>query len=128
MKARFQSPAKAAPAYLLIECLVYIGLVFVILGVGYAALYRCINDSIALRRNADDITRSLLAGERWRADLRKASGPARIETTPSAEQLLVIPTRQGDISYRFSTQGVFRRAADHPWSAARRKTPWVEKR
>jgi len=116
MKTRFQPTAKAGPAYMLIECLVYIGLVFAILGVGYAALYRCINDSIALRRNADDITRSLLAGERWRADLRSASGPARLETSLSAEQLLVIPARPGDISYRFSNQGVFRRVADRPWS------------
>ena len=35
-------------AYMLTEALVYIGVLFVLLGVGYAALYRCIENSVAL--------------------------------------------------------------------------------
>src|SRR5260370_40422825 len=93
--------AKSPFAYLMIECLVYIGVVFALLGAGYAAMYRCIDNSVALRRSADDITRSLRAGERWRADVRFAHGPSRLEKS-GAEQLLQIPTERGDIAYRCS--------------------------
>ena len=61
-----------AAGFQLIEALVYIAVVFVVLGAGYEALYRCIDSSITLRRNADDITNALHAGERWRADVRLA--------------------------------------------------------
>ena len=59
--------------YLLIEALVYIAVVVTLLGVAYAAMYRCVDRSFALRRNADDITSALHAGERWRADVRAAT-------------------------------------------------------
>lgn len=106
---------KSPRAYLMIECLVYIGVVFALLGAGYAAMYRCIDNSVALRRSADDITRSLRAGERWRADVRSAHGLIRLEKS-GAEEVLQIPTEHGEIAYRFSTNGVFRHAGDHPWS------------
>ena len=41
-------------AYMLAEALAYITVLLVLLGVGFAALYRAIDGSIALRRNADD--------------------------------------------------------------------------
>jgi len=106
---------KSTGAYMMIECLVYIGVVFALLGAGYAAMYRCIDNSVALRRSADDITRSLRAGERWRADVRSAHGPIRLEKS-GAEQVFQIPTEHGGIAYRFSTNAVFRHAANHPWS------------
>ena len=67
--------------YLLIEALVYIGVVAALLGVAYAAAYRCIDRSIALRRNANDITSALHAGERWRANVRAATSQVRLEST-----------------------------------------------
>src|SRR3954471_10463361 len=59
--------------YLMNEMLVYIGVVFMILGVGYAAVYRCIDRAVVLRRNANDIVSALHAGELWRADCRAAT-------------------------------------------------------
>lgn len=115
MKLRASILPRKQSAYTIIECLVYIGLVFALLGVGYAGMYRCISNSVALRRNADDIMRSLHAGERWRADLRAATAPPRLDSS-STEQVLVVPTSQGDLLYRFAPEGVFRRAPGHPWS------------
>src|SRR5882724_2409579 len=106
---------KSPFAYLMIECLVYIGVVFALLGAGYAAMYRCIDNSVALRRSADDITRSLRAGERWRADVRSANAAIRLDKS-GAEQVLQIPTEHGDIAYWFLTNAVFRHSANHPWS------------
>jgi hypothetical protein len=64
--------------YLLVECLAYIGVLFVLLGVSYLALFRCINNSVALRRNAEDLQspsyRRMLA-DRYSFGERKHSVP-----------------------------------------------------
>ncbi len=65
--------------YMLVEALVYIGVSFLLLGVGFAAMYRCIYNSVGLRRSADDITSALHAGERWRKDVRGTVRPIQLE-------------------------------------------------
>ena len=102
-------------AYFLIEVLVYIGVIVALLGVGYSAMYRCIDSSIALRRNADDIARALHTGERWRADVRSASSQPRLEST-EAGQFLYLDSIRGAVVYRFSTNALSRRLGDGPWS------------
>jgi len=115
MKAGPKSEVRRkAAGFMLIEALVYIAVVFVLLGVGYEALYRCIDSSIALRRNADDITSALHAGERWRADVRLANRHIRLEQTP-AEQIARLEGARGEVAYRFSTNAVFRRVGKGPW-------------
>lgn len=103
--------AKMTRAYLLTEALVYISVLFLVLGVGYVALYRCMNNSTGLRRNADDIVNALRAGERWRADLRTAKAPPQIEQTAS-QQILRMETARGIIVYRFADNAVFRQVND----------------
>jgi hypothetical protein len=77
-------------------------------------MYRCIDRSIALRRNADDITGALHAGERWRADLRAATSQVHVETT-DAGQLLHLDGPGGTVIYRFATNTVCRRAGAGSW-------------
>jgi len=101
-------------AYLLTEALVYIGLIFVLLGVAYAGVYRFIDNSVVLRRNAEDISRALHAGERWRADFRSAGPGIQIETTPEG-QVLHLATPRGEISYTAHDGAVFRRVSGSPW-------------
>ena len=103
------------PGYLLTECMVYLGVVFILLGTGYTALYRCMDNSVALRRNADDIADALHAGERWRADVRSAAGPLRLENT-AAGQILLLPGPRGEVAYRFSAGALFRRLGSGPWA------------
>jgi hypothetical protein len=100
-------------AFLLVEVLVYLGLVFVVLGFGYAALYQCMDNSQALRWNADDIANALRAGERWRADVRAAGAPVQHEQTADG-QILRLPGARGEVTYRFSGNAVFRSAAGGP--------------
>ena len=102
-------------AYMMIEALVYIGVLFALLGVGYAALYRCIEHSVALRRNAHDIAAALHAGERWRADVRAADGKVRLERM-GTDQLLRLPQGGTEVVYRFAEQSVFRRVGTGSWS------------
>jgi hypothetical protein len=108
------SCARPRAAYLLIEALVYIGCVFVILGFGYAAVYRYIDHSVVLRRDADDIARALEAGERWRADVRSAAGQLRLENTET-NQVLRFSGSRGELAYRFSAGTVSRQLASGPW-------------
>jgi hypothetical protein len=102
-------------AYLLIEVLVYIAVIAALLGVGYAAMYRCVDSSIALYRNADDITSALHAGERWRADVRAATSEPRMENTDDG-QLLSLEGARGTVVYRFTTNAVFRSVSAGPWA------------
>src|SRR5215467_12806433 len=101
--------------YMLMECLVYISLVFVVLAAGYAALYHCIDNALVLRRNADDIAAALQAGERWRADFRQATGPARQEISSEGDTLF-LQGKRGEIAYRFSGQALLRRVGEGVWT------------
>lgn len=100
---------------LLMECIVYISLLFVVLGLAYMAFYRCQDFSIGLRRNTDDIERALNAGELWRQDIHSARGQIKIESTGS-EEILRIPQKSGEVAYRLA-DGELRRRADGnaPW-------------
>jgi hypothetical protein len=100
--------------YLLIEALVYIGVVAALVGVAYAAAYRSIDRSIALRRSTDDITSALHAGERWRADVRAAGSQVRLENT-EAGQLLYLDGPSHAVVYGFATNAVSRRLGIGPW-------------
>ena len=100
-------------AFTLIECLVYIGLFAFLLGLGTVAFYRCFDNMKGLRRNADDITRAVHAGELWRNDIRAAARAIQVDQT---DQTIRIPQRDREVFYRFADTQVFRRAgADAPW-------------
>jgi hypothetical protein len=117
MKTACEMPGRGGGqrAYLLIEALVYIAVIVALLGAGYAAMYRCVDSSIALRRNADDITSALHAGERWRADVRAATSQPRVENTDDG-QLLSLEGTRGTVVYRFTTNAVFRSVSGGPWA------------
>ena len=114
--ARPQSAGGGAQrGYYLIEALVYIAIIAALLGAGYAAMYRCIDSSVALRRNADDITSALHAGERWRADLRSATSPLNVEASEGG-QMLSFDSPKGIIAYHCSTNGIFRSVGGGAWT------------
>src|SRR5689334_14852610 len=79
MNLRDSIPQREDKAFTLIELLVYMSMLLVIIALGYTALYRSMDASTGLRRNASDITHALNAGERWREDVRAATRPLRIE-------------------------------------------------
>lgn len=98
----------------LIELLVYMSVLLVLMGVGYAAFYRCLDNTTALRQSSDDIVNALHAGEDWRGDVRKAAR-VRLDSTP-AEQILHLFGPHGEVDYRFAANAVSRRIGDNPWS------------
>jgi len=111
MKATNKTPACAG--YLMAEALVYIGVVVVLLGAAYLAMERCINNSIALRRSADDFARVVHVGERWRADVRAAT-----ELRWGAENGVPVLSLKGsrfETAYLLTQTNLFRRFGNGPW-------------
>jgi hypothetical protein len=94
---------KRTQAYTLIECITYVAVLAIVLNLGFTAYFRCQLNAAHLRRNADDITSALRAGERWRTDIRKA-----VSSTRSTSGGLVIPQRDGDVTYEVADGTVWR--------------------
>jgi hypothetical protein len=105
----------ASAGYLLIECLVYIGIFAVLLGISYGALYVCWDYSKALHYATDDINAALHAGERWRADIRNATGKITVETGPEGD-VLQIPCGTSEVLYRFNAGEIRRQVASSDFS------------
>ena len=111
MKCNHPKPVRSG--VVLIEALVYISVVVIVLGVGYLAMYRCIDNSKTLRRSADDIARVLHMGELWRADVRAAT-VVRWEGAPAA-RVLRLESPSVTNSYVFTASTVSRRVGTGPW-------------
>ena len=108
-------PAKARPkrpaGIMLVECLMYLGLLTLVLGVASAVFYEGWESEKKLRRNTDEIALTMRAGERWRADVRAATGPLRVEQD-SQQQVLRIPQPRGEVTYSFWQHEIWRLAPD----------------
>jgi len=116
MKPRLSIPRVGASAgYLLIECLVYLSVIVVVLGLGFGAFYVCWDYSKALHYATDDINAALHAGERWRADIRNATGKITVETRPEGE-VLQIPYGTSEVFYRFNAGEIRRQVASSDFS------------
>ena len=107
MRTSLPSSISMRRGIMLIDCLVYISLLALILGLAFAAFYRTLEHSTRLDRNAADIVRALNAGERWRADVRSASGAIRTVNDTNGVALH-IPRGQGVITYVFRESAVHR--------------------
>lgn len=95
---------------LLLETIAYMAIFVVVLGLATDAFYQSWSASGALRRDADQISQSMNAGERWRADIRAASGAIE-KTSLNGSETIRIPQAQGEIIYRFAHAEVRRRPA-----------------
>src|SRR5215472_5015955 len=103
------SRARDEAGITLVECIVYIAVLLVLSAGAMGAFYLSWDHSKALISATDDITAALQAGERWRADVRAATGTIHVEKTPSGE-VVTIPANGKDIVYRLNA-GVLRRQA-----------------
>lgn len=110
-----RNPIHRSHAFTLIEVLVYMGMLFLVLGIGYAAMYRSMDASKALRRNANDIVQTLKLGEQWRDEVRTVTGPIRLDKTEQ-QITLHLPHGETEIEYRFSSNSISRRVGSEEWS------------
>jgi hypothetical protein len=97
---------------MLLEAIVYVSVLALILGLSLATFYTANANYRDLSRNADDITRTLKAGERWRADVRGASGPPRLDVGASVTNaVLSLPSGTNEIVYTLRDGELTRRGA-----------------
>lgn len=92
---------------LLTECLVYIAVLAVLVSIGMAAFYVCWDHTRALVGATEDINAALRAGERWRADVRSATGAITVESTAAGERVR-IPGSKSTVVYQFESGEVRR--------------------
>jgi len=100
-------PGRRHAGMMLLECLVYISVFAILLGGATTAFYFCWDHSQALIGATDDIASALHTGERWRADVRAATGKITVETTTNGE-VVRIPEGVSVVSYRFDSGEVSR--------------------
>lgn len=94
--------------FFLVEYLIYIAVLAVVMGVAFSAFYRCLDNSRALARNAEDILTTLSAGERWRQDIRRAVATPEI-VDEGVLTACEIPTASGRVAYIFADGAVWRK-------------------
>ena len=100
--------------YTIIEVLVYGMVLVLLLGVAYVAFYRCVENSYAMRRNVEDVSNALRAGERWRTEVRAAGAAISLEQNPAGD-ILHLDSQRGPVAYQFTSNAVLRRASSGRW-------------
>ena len=100
-----------ARGFSLIECLVYIGVFFLVSALAFSVYYRTLDSSRLVSRTVDDIAPAVRIGERWRQDVRAATAAPRLENGADG-QVLVIPGQAGAVRYRVNGGALSRRADD----------------
>jgi hypothetical protein len=90
----------------LIECLIYIVMLAVVLGIAYEAFYAILEHTSRLQRGAADINRAVVAGELWRADIRRASGLPKIGAAGGEITML---QKGKEVAYTFHSNTVYRK-------------------
>jgi hypothetical protein len=100
-------PQSSRRAFTLVECMAYIALFLLVLGVTLSAYYRMDEHARGLDRNSTDIIRAVQAGEQWREDLRQATAAPRFEN----EGAIRIPHTNGEVRYSFNETAIFRQGA-----------------
>lgn len=103
-----RSISRPRTAFSLLECLAYLGVFFIVLGVAFGAYYRMNEQTREFSRNSADIIRAMQSGERWRADVRAATNAMQFEEN----QELRLTTRSGEVSYFFRDRTVWRQDFD----------------
>ena len=104
------SRKRRSAGVLLIECLVYLAVFAILLGMGTAAFYFCLDHTKSLIYATDDIASALRAGERWRADVRAATGKITVEFSPAGE-VVRIPESEKEIIYRYASGELHRESS-----------------
>ena len=104
------SARRAERGIMLLEAIVYVALLAVVLALALGAFYTGLENNRNLTRNADDITRTLKAGERWRADVRLVTGAPEIGANATATNVtLSLPRGNDAVKYALRDGVMFRR-------------------
>lgn len=103
----------------LVEMLVFFSLLLVLMGIGFAAYDRVWFESRRLEQRADAVRGLVQFGERWREDVRSASGPPSVHADGRG---MDIPVGTRVVTWRFEGKPAFlsRTVEGEPFQLA----PW----
>ena len=104
---RTQSRARDTSGMFLLECLMYIAVFAIVLGGATTAFYFCLGPLGSADVTTDNIASVLRTGERWRADVRAATGKITVQTNATGE-VVRIPEGARVVSYRFESGEISR--------------------
>ncbi len=93
---------------MLMECLAYLSLWMVVVGLGFGLFYRVYTQSKHLERATDDVVGVLRLGERWRAEVR-GSGGVELGEGGAGGLDFVMASDAGVVGYRFEGTNIWRR-------------------
>lgn len=97
------------------ECLMYIMIFAILFGVATGAFYLCWDHTRAIIAATNKIELATRAGERWRADIRQATG--KITSTAGEQgQSVRIPEAGREVIYQFAGGELRRQVASSPFS------------
>ena len=105
--SRLNPVSRRQSGILLTECLVYIAVFFILFGIASATFYFCWDHTHAVVYAANQVETAVRAGERWRADIRAATGPIYSGSLTNGETIR-IPQAGGDVTYTFRDRQVCR--------------------
>jgi len=103
----FCASCRSARALTLIECMVYMTILFVVTGLSVGAFYQCQTSAIALQRNASEIGRTVRAGEQWRKDVRQSTGMFFFDQ--DGHRFIRLPAKVGEVAYTYDGSNVWRK-------------------
>jgi hypothetical protein len=109
------SRARRQAGIMLVECLAYIAVFAIPLGGATTVFYYCWDHTQAVIYATDDISSALRAGERWRADVRNATGTISVATTATGEDVK-IPEGEKEILYHFDSGEMHRQVSSTEFS------------
>jgi len=102
-------------AFMLMECLVYLGVWLVVASVGFALFYQVYTQSKYLTRGIDDVAQTLRAGEQWRAEVRQSTVAPHWEPQSTGTGWdFTLENDGGRIIYRFTGTNVLRSTTTDP--------------
>lgn len=107
MRVSLDTRRAAQRGFSLLECLVYCAIFVLVMTLAGQCYYRVAAHARGLRRNADDITRALGAGEHWRRDIRAAQAPPRVVES-GTNRAVEVTTARGAIRYEFRDGVIWR--------------------
>lgn len=93
----------------LVPVLVYLGVFLIIANLATMAFFTVLEHVRTVRHETDQVTTALVAGERWRDDIRRATAPPQLLVTTSMTTLL-IPRGTNEVGYLYQAGQVFRRS------------------
>lgn len=107
-------------AFGMIQVLVYLGVAVVVINLAGIAFFAVLEHMRAVRYDTVQVMSALRAGERWRADIRRAARPPQlIDEADGPLLLLRLGTNQ--VAYKLVSHWALRRPAPNaPWQIALR--------